>query len=47
MLSLALPDVRRLNALSGWLLLAALAWGWRWGLHRGPVAPPAAPPAAR
>lgn len=42
-LFLALPDVRRLNALSGWLLLAALAWGWRWRLHRAHVAQPEPP----
>lgn len=41
-LFLVVPDAPRLNALSGWLLLAALAWGWRWWLHRVHVAQPAA-----
>lgn len=43
LLFLLVPDAPRLNALSGWLLLSALAWGWRWRLHRVHAAQPATP----
>jgi two-component system, sensor histidine kinase len=42
-LFLLAPEAARLNTLSGWLLLAALAWGWRWRLHREHVAHPEPP----
>ncbi|WP_310463197.1 ATP-binding protein [Sphaerotilus sp.] len=33
-LFLVLPGPQVLGVVSGWLLLAVLAWGWRWRLHR-------------
>jgi signal transduction histidine kinase len=42
-LFLGWPEAQRLNALSGWLLLAVLAWGWRWRLHRAHAAQPEPP----
>ncbi|WP_338413906.1 ATP-binding protein [uncultured Sphaerotilus sp.] len=43
LLFLLAPNALRLNALSGWLLLAALVWAWRWRLHRAHVAQPEPP----